>query len=44
MTHDPEELEPSGDPRLAGLLRGLNDDDFARTDAPAVYSPRSQAA
>ena len=34
MTHDPEELEPSGDPRLAGLLRGLNDDDFARTDAP----------
>lgn len=35
MTHDPEELEPPGDPRLAGLLSGLNDDDFARTDAPA---------
>lgn len=35
MTHDPEELEPPGDPRLAGLLSGLDDDDFARTDAPA---------
>lgn len=44
MTHDPEELEPSGDRRLAGLLRGLNDDDFARTDAPAGLFARSQAA